>query len=100
MNKTAMSHTPGPWHMVTDGHKVGVLTTDNVRIICVCKYHLTTAQAVTDARLLAAAPDLLAALVGLLDWGRDNLSSVHNPEAHALLVAAHSVITKARGVAS
>jgi hypothetical protein len=47
--------------------------------------------------LIATAPELLVVLQSLLDWGRDHLSPVHDPEAHALLVKAHQAIAKAKG---
>jgi hypothetical protein len=40
---------------------------------------------------------LLVACEGLLNWGRDHLSPVHDPEAHKLLVAAHNAIAKVKG---
>lgn len=47
--------------------------------------------------LVTSGNYLLTALEGLLDWGRDNLSPVHNSDAHPLLVAAHNAIAKAKG---
>ena len=49
----------------------------------------------TPSQLAEERRELLSALNGLLNWGRDRISPVHNPEAHALLVAAHNAIAKA-----
>jgi len=93
-----MKHTSGPWnyagyydhcevgreyHEVTDSQGFEIINQNGI---------VTTEQ---DALLIAAAPELLDALTALLNWGRDHLSPVHNPEAHTLLVAAHNAINKA-----
>lgn len=52
-------------------------------------------EAHANAKLIAAAPELLAALLALLNWGRANLSPLHNPDAHPLLLAAHDAVAKA-----
>lgn len=56
-----MTHTPGPWH--ADGNSVfrvehGVLSSK----VATCERYNTPNQAMHDARLIAAAPDMLAAL--------------------------------------
>lgn len=51
-----------------------------------------------NARLLDTAPELLEVCKELLDWGRDHISTVHNPEANVLLIKAHTAIAKATGV--
>jgi len=52
-----------------------------------------TAQA--NARLIAAAPDLLAALEALTDWGREHTSPRDDNSPHLLLIAAMEAIAKA-----
>lgn len=47
--------------------------------------------------LVAAAPKLLAALGGLLDWARENTSPRDANSPHALLVQAAEAIAAARG---
>jgi hypothetical protein len=56
-------HTPGPWRTVTDGisHWVEIDGT----IVMVMNYRNNQAQA--NARLIAAAPELLACLLDVLD---------------------------------
>lgn len=90
MNK----HTPGNWYVAertmwhaevrfvrTSEDKSGVvgLTSDR------------------DAKLVAAAPELLSALTNLLNWGREHTSPSHRNSPHELLVAAHEAIEKAGG---
>ena len=51
-----------------------------------------------DARLIAAAPDLLEALTNLLNWGRTFGPGPREPNSpHELLVAAHFAYFKATG---
>lgn len=63
------THTPGPWFLDTSLHIYGTLPPRedpsrdcgmNVRFIE--QPHIATAKTYADARLIAAAPDLLAAL--------------------------------------
>ena len=50
--------------------------------------------------LLAAAPELLAALEPLLDWCREHTSPIQPNSPHDLLVAANHAIQKAKGKSS
>lgn len=70
-------HTPGLWYVDSDGKTIA---TDEVEVACCYSsedldYKSGSHLALTDdvvaanARLIAAAPDLLAALVGLVDLG-------------------------------
>ena len=47
--------------------------------------------------LIAAAPDLLAALNGLLDWCGEHTGPTMNNSPHFLCVAAYEAIAKAEG---
>jgi hypothetical protein len=92
---TNVQHTPGPWNMFTEddegpGKLPGTYTVDGPSLDWI-------AQGINDeanARLIAAAPDLLAALERLID--SPPLSDYVTPEIDAALVA----ITKARGEAA
>lgn len=63
-------HTPGPWHC----HGDGWITSDSVpRVACVADddvlegaVEVSDAQRDADARLIAAAPELLSALEGFV----------------------------------
>jgi len=63
------THTPGPW--IARGKHSPWVQTPGAQGAVICHVHgnpeRTEEQAAADAKLLAAAPDLLAALVALLD---------------------------------
>jgi len=95
MENEMSKHTPGTWYVAertmwhaevrfvrTSEDKSGVvgLTSDR------------------DAKLVAAAPELLSALTNLLNWGREHTSPIDPNSPHELLVAAHEAIAKANGV--
>lgn len=95
-------HTPGPWEVAQYAGDVtmienrvptgyGYLLTQVARILPVSE------SAEENARLIAAAPDLLAALQALTDWGRDHTSPKDPNSPHALLVAARAAIARATG---
>lgn len=52
-------HTPGPWTVSAIGRQLTVATSDGVHIAIINRYADDNAQ--SDARLIAAAPELLAA---------------------------------------
>lgn len=84
-----MAHTPGPWHWFSDEDVI-----DNgkgsleIALVVGLEY---------DGRLIAAAPDLLAALRALLDWGREHTSPRDDNSPHALLIQACEAVAKAEG---
>jgi hypothetical protein len=67
-----MAHTPGPWTLDwTRGNKRGRIKAGGRTV---CSFHssaptLTREQDEANARLIATAPELLAAIVNYLDWG-------------------------------
>ena len=73
MNNT--QHTPGPWGILEEIGHPSLITawnenagaTDDIAVVC-DEYEGQPSQA--NARLIAAAPDLLAALQGMLEWAR------------------------------
>lgn len=91
------THTPGPWKAFYAPHALGVQSarSDIAWVRFVGKGLLDTDRTEetdrANARLIAAAPDLLAALDGLLSlyraqWGENEATT-----------AAHNAIAKARG---
>lgn len=108
--KTA-THTPGPWEISCDGY--GIIA-DNQKQITRIKYtnpvtspsvgHITLQEAKANARLIAAAPELLSALKDLVaiqdvkehDSGEEQLSNPHDSES-CVLCTAREVIAKAEG---
>jgi hypothetical protein len=86
-------HTPGPWNknscyiyapdgkIIAQVHNPGSKKTD---------YPLEA-----NRDLMAAAPELLAALEALTDWGREHTSPRDDNSPHLLLIAAMEALTKA-----
>lgn len=96
-----MKHTDGPWKTRGGCNEMLIDAPGHVTCLAVVNMCVNNPERAgemsANALLIAAAPELLDALTGLLNWGRDHLSPVHNPEAHELLVAAHNAIAKATG---
>ncbi len=63
MNASSGKHTPGPWHVGNSGRFLICTLTQKVKVYADEMVHT---DAPTDARLIAAAPDLLDALIALL----------------------------------
>lgn len=69
-------HTPAPWHCspVPGRHMLGIYAGDDDTVL-ICEVSdedlEVEGQRDVNARLIAASPDLLAALEGVVDW-RDN----------------------------
>ena len=60
-------HTPGPWHVTGDQH--GTMITDNTgEQIALWPQQGGTVEQCANARLIAAAPDLLAALEAVAEY--------------------------------
>jgi hypothetical protein len=92
-----MSHTPGPW-MLQDCWEGGALL---IRGIDPRSHPQASLQVVPieDARLIAAAPDLLAALKAIVDALRIDApgTPLNNHKYDVLGAAAHAAIAKAEG---
>ena len=93
----AAKHTPGPWQVVGQ-HQTEVCAlgdTPDAIIVADTRFFQTQTNPLEkeDARLIAAAPDLLSALRLALEWLRDN-RSIGELEA---LEAAKTAIAKAEG---
>lgn len=86
------THTPGPWDMMTAGGKQYVVgNKGNHGVAQIHGVDETKIQA--NARLIAAAPELLAALEDLLAWA--NLSYSQNQQTIQVRDQARAAITKA-----
>jgi hypothetical protein len=91
-------HTPGPWIAV--GYQVEI-ESETVADICTTNAHLfgqpglhNDARAMANARLIAAAPDMLK----MLEVARDSLEvSNYEGEEDEVLAAIASVIARAKG---
>jgi hypothetical protein len=92
-------HTPGPWFAV--GYQVEI-ESETVADICTTNANLfgqgglhDDARAMANARLIAAAPDMLE----MLEVARDSLEvSNYEGEEDEVLAAIASVIAKAKGI--
>jgi hypothetical protein len=88
---TTTKHTPGPWNVSADGYDPAA---------CAFRFlvdvaPLTKGDAVSDSRLIAAAPELLAALRG---WVAIFGGCIFNsPHIDGLLTQARAAIAKADG---
>lgn len=94
---SAAAHTPGPWlhYDVFNGDKDAVIAMNPNRSVA-----KTTGQRVErkgNARLIAAAPDLLAALTSLIDM---DVAYQRGPLVSAAVDIARAAIAKATGSAA
>lgn len=94
-------HAPGPFHVERPYGEPGicVVAADTSIVAKVYENHADKAGCKADAhaKLLAAAPELLAALEALKEWGCTYTGPRDANSPHALLIAAHHAIAKARG---
>lgn len=92
-----MNHTPGPWRTVAaSAHKSNPQTTRR-DIIGKCEFgdvYVAGDISKEDARLIASAPELLSALVALLEQA--DLGEV-DEETGPIVEAARAAIAKATG---
>jgi hypothetical protein len=92
-------HTPGPWKVNATPHSsnqdwVVLDSGTNGRNKRVCAVYSDNDEA--DARLIAAAPELLEALIGLLDEVND-MSGRCGWMGNGFRAKAHAALAKARG---
>lgn len=101
-------HTPGPWELqLLEKGRKGY---EGWNSYCVrdgkTNVHIASVGQVdryfekhneANARLIAAAPELLAALEALKEWGCTYTGPLQPNSPHALLIAAHAAIAKAKG---
>ena len=94
-----MAHTPGPWTIDEDGDTnvmgetiaIGILDPQGHRVGEADGRDLSLPEAEANARLIAAAPELLAALVALLPLSETRDGHLYGSE----FVAADAAIAKA-----
>ena len=91
------AHTPGPWRVDRSGALLGVNVVAPTDWIC--KVGLSDRPNVMeDARLIAAAPELLEAMESALPHvENDALEQGVNPDEDAVVIQARAAIAKARG---
>lgn len=97
--KNTQKHTQGPWNVAYYGYterpviKHGSQSIADVRG---CELDDTTTHSLANARLIAAAPDLLAALRGMVCLYE--VMHARNPYTDSRPLQALAAITKAEGV--
>ena len=100
-------YTPGPWRwMANDGNPDALMVVAGAIGECgICRIinrpagtkQQPTSEHPHNARLLAAAPELLEALSALTEWGCTHTSPLDPNSPHELLIAARAAIAKAEG---
>lgn len=97
------SHTPGPWTIGQNTPDGGRTVVDaHGRAVTFTPVYLGSAApdiatAAANARLIAAAPDMLAAMHQITGWMRDHTSPRDANTPHAMLVDACAIIAKIDG---
>lgn len=77
MQNPSTQHTPGPW-AIASGHDARVHSIDDARGHAIGELVYADARKPADARLIAAAPDLLAALEELIaEWDAEHADEDH-----------------------
>ena len=96
---TKAGHTPGPWHRnIKPAAKYPTIySATHKHVARVVGDRLRGEEIEANCDLITAATELLAALVGLLDWGCEHTSPRDTNSPHALLVDAAAAVAKARG---
>ncbi len=85
-----------PWKVYRDQDGYHVLDSESDKV-CLMNRWLEPTEAYREAQVIAAAPDLLAALSGLAEWGREHTGPLDANSPHDLLIAAVAAIAKAEG---
>lgn len=100
--------TPGPWRMDHDGSNWMVVTDDYPEMVDVWGFNgMPAVEVVANARLIAAAPELLEALsaiveridyyASLKDEGKPNIEDWAYTYSSTDMIEARAAIAKARG---
>jgi hypothetical protein len=96
-------HTPGPWFQFDEGGTTYASVVwgpegPGYGAVAYCSpYSSPTDKDIANARLIAAAPDLLDALNGLLDGLDENRCGLTEGQWSKLILAAWDAIAKAKG---
>lgn len=99
MSNTKTKHTPGPWNVKFFGYKTISLL--EWRGLDVCAADDSDYQQVqADARLIAAAPELLGILETLIKQIQHDKLVRDGSHLQALIIEAHAIKDKATGSAS
>mgnify|MGYP006357519355 CR=1 FL=1 len=92
-------HTPGPWAISPTSRPETEFSVADTSGMIICRFDRWICDAEPEqdanARLIAAAPELLAALQALTEWGCTYTSPLKPNSPHDLLIAARDAISKA-----
>jgi hypothetical protein len=91
---SGVKHTPGPWFNVADSYIHADYPNKNGQHIATVWANGGEKETVANAHLIAAAPELLEALLYFVLHGKDVVAYVASPEAYEKMTAA---IAKATG---
>lgn len=93
------THTPGPWHLVS--HRPNLIKVETARVVICDAFGGLSDETMSNAHLIASAPELLAALERLLEsaeYLKEDSDSAHGyhgePESFKI---ARAAIVKAKG---
>lgn len=87
------NHTPAPWHVY--GYEIGTAPDETIAVVCALSGNDGDSEEDANARLIAAAPELLAALETLL-WQVERTDDLPE-EVEEMLSDARAAIAKAKG---
>ena len=90
------THTPGPWHIADEGSQIVIQTFSNHPTGTLARIYRTDELANSDARLIAAAPELLEVLEMLMFQEPNRHDDICSYD-RACWEYAHIAIAKARG---
>jgi len=89
-----MNHTPGPWHRnIRANGKYPVVFAGRNQHVAKVEQQTLGAETEANIDLIAAAPDLLAAL----QWALGQIDDSLDPDHQQALAAAHAAISRAIG---
>lgn len=89
------AHTRGPWFV--NGYAVRTLAHGGTRTVAQIVEHTDEAANAANATLIAAAPDMFAALEAIVASWPAHGSEVNNAMADAMAAKAREVLTKIKG---
>lgn len=90
------NHAPGPWSASPYSSVVGSLISSGSRPVGAAFPQSVTAEALANARLIAAAPELLAALKWLYELNATGVFTLPDSD-YAAITSAAAAIAKAEG---
>ncbi len=88
-------HTPGPWK-INEASKIEIIAEGEPMVIARTPNKLYQKESEANARLIAAAPDLLDALTELLNGDHPNRQYI---QGHPAAAKARAAISRATGAA-